>query len=136
MSAQFSISEEDLVCYVCWDIFREPVVLPCSHSFCKECVQTYWGIQGSRVCPACRAVVPEGELVNSLTLKYICESAITERHRRESELIGLCSQHNEAISLLCLEEFKPVCNDCHTYGEHRSHECRPIQEVELKLKVG
>ncbi|KAJ8381816.1 hypothetical protein SKAU_G00025940 [Synaphobranchus kaupii] len=139
MSALFSFLEEDLSCLVCFDIFREPVVLPCSHSFCKECVLTYWGGQDSRVCPVCRTQTPEDELLVSLTLKNLCESAMKERSRRQatgsdSEFMGLCSQHNEEISLFCLEDCQPVCVVCHTSREHRSHECCPIHEIELDLK--
>lgn len=31
--------EEVLTCSVCVQMFREPVVLPCQHSFCKECIR-------------------------------------------------------------------------------------------------
>ncbi|XP_061107110.1 E3 ubiquitin-protein ligase TRIM35-like [Conger conger] len=133
----FRFSEEDLSCPVCCDIFREPVVLPCSHSFCKECVKTYWGVQDSRICPVCRVQAPESEPLVNLILKNLCQSAIEERDLMEStepELIGLCSQHNREISLVCLEDCKLVCHVCHTYGEHRGHECCSIQEVELELK--
>ncbi|KAJ4943557.1 hypothetical protein JOQ06_006057 [Pogonophryne albipinna] len=34
--------EEDLCCSVCHDIFKDPVVLSCSHSFCRACLQSWW----------------------------------------------------------------------------------------------
>uniref|UniRef100_A0A8C4DB23 Uncharacterized protein n=1 Tax=Dicentrarchus labrax TaxID=13489 RepID=A0A8C4DB23_DICLA len=34
--------EEDLCCPVCHEVFRDPVVLSCSHSFCKDCLKSWW----------------------------------------------------------------------------------------------
>ncbi|KAJ8361783.1 hypothetical protein AAFF_G00422110 [Aldrovandia affinis] len=48
MASRFSHLEEELSCPVCSDIFRDPVVLKCNHSFCKACLQQFWGQKGSR----------------------------------------------------------------------------------------
>uniref|UniRef100_A0A3Q0S6Z6 RING-type domain-containing protein n=1 Tax=Amphilophus citrinellus TaxID=61819 RepID=A0A3Q0S6Z6_AMPCI len=32
---------EHLSCPVCHDIFQDPVILSCSHSFCKACLQRW-----------------------------------------------------------------------------------------------
>uniref|UniRef100_A0A8P4GMJ2 RING-type domain-containing protein n=1 Tax=Dicentrarchus labrax TaxID=13489 RepID=A0A8P4GMJ2_DICLA len=50
-----SKSEMHLKCTVCHDIFKNPVVLTCSHSFCKDCLKIWWQAKESRPCPICRA---------------------------------------------------------------------------------
>lgn len=46
--------EEQLLCDVCLEVFREPVSLPCGHSFCRACVERHWGDSVQRHCPTCR----------------------------------------------------------------------------------
>ena len=46
--------EEDLCCPVCHDVFRDPVVLSCSHSFCKDCVKSWWKDKEVKECPLCK----------------------------------------------------------------------------------
>ncbi|KAI4874294.1 hypothetical protein NFI96_021926 [Prochilodus magdalenae] len=54
MAARNPLPEEDLSCPVCREIFRDPVLLSCSHSVCKSCLQKFWETKGSRECPVCR----------------------------------------------------------------------------------
>ncbi|XP_057682664.1 E3 ubiquitin-protein ligase Midline-1-like isoform X2 [Corythoichthys intestinalis] len=42
--------EEELKCPACSDIFKNPVILPCSHSLCQACVQQR-KTQGDQSCP-------------------------------------------------------------------------------------
>lgn len=48
---------QEFFCRICLDLCGEPAVLPCSHLFCKACLQTVVEYKGSRKvqCPACRA---------------------------------------------------------------------------------
>lgn len=36
----------DFTCSICVDLFREPVTLPCNHSYCRECLQMFWDRSG------------------------------------------------------------------------------------------
>ncbi|XP_077980164.1 E3 ubiquitin-protein ligase rnf213-alpha-like [Glandiceps talaboti] len=45
-------------CDVCQEAIKEPVVLPCEHVFCLQCVKTWFRIQ-KRTCPKCNAVVAD-----------------------------------------------------------------------------
>lgn len=80
--------EEDLTCSVCYSLFSDPRVLPCSHTFCKTCldnllqVSTNYSIwRPPRLplkCPNCRSVVelpPAGveALPTNVSLRAIIE---------------------------------------------------------------
>ncbi|KAG7455998.1 hypothetical protein MATL_G00247070 [Megalops atlanticus] len=141
MAARLSLREEDLSCPVCCDIFRDPVVLQCSHSFCKSCLQQYWTQKGAgRDCPLCRCESTAEEPVVSLTLKNLCDSYIQENSSRAVEETGpetgeLCSLHGEKLKLFCLEDAQPICVVCHTSRKHKHHECCPVAEAVMDCKV-
>ncbi|MGH0146299.1 UNVERIFIED_CONTAM: hypothetical protein FKN15_007472 [Acipenser sinensis] len=50
-------SEEKFSCSVCLDLFTEPATIPCGHSFCLDCIGSYWDQSdqtGVYSCPQCR----------------------------------------------------------------------------------
>ncbi|XP_014063643.2 nuclear factor 7, brain-like [Salmo salar] len=48
------LSEEQLLCSICLDVFTEPVTTPCGHNFCKECIRQYWDSNDLCLCPMCK----------------------------------------------------------------------------------
>lgn len=38
MAFNFELMEEELTCPVCLELYRDPLMLPCSHSLCKKCL--------------------------------------------------------------------------------------------------
>ncbi|XP_039662115.1 nuclear factor 7, brain-like [Perca fluviatilis] len=126
-----SRSEEDLCCPVCQDIFRDPVVLLCSHSFCKDCLKGWRREKQTRECPVCRKrSLSKPHL--SLVLKNLCEAFIQERDQRSSE--ALCSLHSEKLKLFCLDHQQPVCLVCRDSETHTNHRFRPIDEAARQHK--
>ncbi|KAF5897868.1 tripartite motif-containing protein 16-like, partial [Clarias magur] len=55
--ASISVDQSQFLCPVCLDLLKDPVTLPCGHSFCKLCINDCWDqefqISVSR-CPQCR----------------------------------------------------------------------------------
>ncbi|XP_059207210.1 nuclear factor 7, ovary-like isoform X1 [Centropristis striata] len=124
--------EEDLCCSVCHEIFKDPVLLSCSHSFCRDCLQSWWTGKPTRECPVCKRrsskVLPPCNLV----LKNLCESFLQERDQRASE--ALCSLHSEKLKLFCLDHQQPVCLVCRDSEKHSKHTIRPIDEAAQQHK--
>ncbi|XP_059186077.1 nuclear factor 7, brain-like [Centropristis striata] len=124
-----SRSEEDLCCPVCRDVFRDPLVLSCSHSFCKNCLKRWWKENGRHDCPVCRRRSSKEPPIN-LELKNLCESFLQERDQRAS----LCGLHSEKLKLFCLDHQQPVCLICRDSEKHFNHSFRPTDEVARQHK--
>ncbi|KAM8757646.1 zinc-binding protein A33-like [Acanthopagrus schlegelii] len=127
-----SRSEADLCCPVCRDVFRVPVVLSCSHSFCKDCLQSWWREKQSCECPVCKTISSTAEPPVSLVLKNLCEAFLLEKDQRVSE--DLCSRHSEKLQLFCLDHQQPVCLVCRDSEQHANHRFRPIDEAARQHK--
>uniref|UniRef100_A0A3B4E718 E3 ubiquitin/ISG15 ligase TRIM25-like n=2 Tax=Pygocentrus nattereri TaxID=42514 RepID=A0A3B4E718_PYGNA len=57
--AEFSISidQDQLSCPACVDLLKDPVTVPCGHSFCMLCIDACWDQEDQRgvySCPQCR----------------------------------------------------------------------------------
>ncbi|XP_010766725.1 nuclear factor 7, brain-like [Notothenia coriiceps] len=125
-----SRSEEDYCCPVCHDIFRVPVVLSCSHSFCKDCLSIWWKAKPLCECPVCKR---RSSMVNppvSLVLKNLCEAFVQEQDRRALEI--LCSVHSEKLKLFCLYHQQPTCLVCRDSEKHTNHKFSPVDEAAPK----
>ncbi|KAM4614796.1 E3 ubiquitin-protein ligase TRIM35 isoform 1-T2 [Polymixia lowei] len=141
MAGRLSLPEVDLSCPICCDIFRDPVVLKCSHSFCAACLQQYWAPRGhGRDCPLCRKESLD-EPVASLTLKNLCDSYILDGGGLEAppeELYSdpreTCPLHGERLKLFCLQDKEPICVVCHTSRKHKQHDCCPVGEAIIDVK--
>ncbi|KAM3860809.1 E3 ubiquitin-protein ligase TRIM35-like [Diretmus argenteus] len=125
-----SLSEENFSCPVCHDIFKDPVVLSCSHSFCKACLQEWWTEKPTNECPVCKRRSSRSEPIGNLVLKNLCEAFLLDRDQRASaESEVLCSLHTEKLKLFCLDHQQPVCLVCRDSEKHTNHRFRPIAEA-------
>uniref|UniRef100_UPI0037E9ABB5 E3 ubiquitin-protein ligase TRIM35-like n=1 Tax=Semicossyphus pulcher TaxID=241346 RepID=UPI0037E9ABB5 len=125
-----SRSEQDFCCPACHDIFKDPVLLSCSHSFCKACLQSWWRQRQFQECPVCRTVSQWSDPPRNLALKNLCEAFLLERGQRASfGSVALCSLHSERLKLFCLDHQQPVCVVCRDAKIHSDHRFKPIEEA-------
>ncbi|XP_058643631.1 nuclear factor 7, brain-like [Onychostoma macrolepis] len=130
-----SLSVEELSCPVCCDIYKVPVILSCSHSVCKECLQQFWRSKKTQECPVCRRRFSKDSPPFNLALQNLCESFLKETNeRRSSGSEEICSLHSEKLKLFCLEDKQPACVMCFTSEQHDNHKFRPIREVVSSYK--
>ncbi|CAG5866033.1 unnamed protein product [Menidia menidia] len=125
-----SQTEEDLSCPICQNIFKDPVLLSCSHSFCKGCLQKWWSVKIINSCPVCKALSQQREPPINLALRNLCEAFLRDRDRgapKRSE--PLCGVHQKKLRLFCLEHQRPVCLICRDSKAHDKHTFRPCDEA-------
>lgn len=122
--------EANLKCPICLEIFQDPVILWCSHSFCRACLQRWW-TETSATCPICRTTFLQGDPPQNLALKNLCEAYLLERTRRFH-----CKLHKENLTLFCVDDLEPVCVVCLHSETHKNHRFKPINEVAQDYKEG
>nr|XP_014266615.2 tripartite motif-containing protein 35-like [Maylandia zebra] len=127
MSSQ---SEKDLSCPVCRDIYRDPVILSCSHSFCRFCLQTWWRKNLKHNCPLCKKTNLSNDPPRNLVLKNLCEAFLLQRDKKASAVSEpLCRLHHETLRLFCLDHQQPVCVVCRDSKAHQDHRFNPTEEA-------
>lgn len=62
------IDEDNMSCPICLEIFRQPTVTNCGHSFCEQCIKSFF----RKPCPVCRKKVTMR--VRNYTLDTLCNS--------------------------------------------------------------
>uniref|UniRef100_A0A3Q0SC55 Tripartite motif containing 35-12 n=1 Tax=Amphilophus citrinellus TaxID=61819 RepID=A0A3Q0SC55_AMPCI len=120
-------SEEELSCPVCCNIFKDPVFLSCTHSFCKTCLQSWWAEKNQQQCPVCKKISQQPDPPSNLVLKNLAEAFSQSRASAGSE--ALCSLHHEKLKLFCLDHQEPACVICRDSKAHVDHRFRPIDEA-------
>ncbi|MBN3303501.1 TRI13 protein, partial [Amia calva] len=120
--------EEDLTCPICCCLFEDPRVLPCSHSFCKKCLEGI--LEGSRSpawrppfkCPTCRKETSHNG-INSLQSNYALRGIVEKYNAiKHTPRMALCRTHSgQPLNIFCSTDLKLICGFCATTGQHKGH---------------
>uniref|UniRef100_A0A671NDC9 Tripartite motif-containing protein 16-like n=1 Tax=Sinocyclocheilus anshuiensis TaxID=1608454 RepID=A0A671NDC9_9TELE len=74
---RISVNKKEFLCPVCQDLLKDPVAIPCGHSYCKICITDCWDQEDQmRVysCPQCRQTFsPRPALARNTMLAEVVE---------------------------------------------------------------
>ncbi|KAF6716607.1 Nuclear factor 7, ovary [Oryzias melastigma] len=134
--------QQDLSCPVCQGIYEDPVLLPCTHSFCRRCLQRSW--EHSRKCPVCRTKCEESQAVSNRALNSACQSFLSHTVRKSDQNRTpeeVCNIHLKPLELYCEKDEEPVCVECvPLHSNHRLLSLKQgegvcMQELEYRAKI-
>uniref|UniRef100_A0A4W5KTC5 Tripartite motif containing 13 n=1 Tax=Hucho hucho TaxID=62062 RepID=A0A4W5KTC5_9TELE len=129
--------EEDLTCPICCCLFEDPRVLPCSHSFCKKCLEGI--LEGNNrgpvwrppfKCPSCRKETPQNGM-NTLQINYSLRGIVEKYNKiRLLPRMVLCKHHSgQPLNIFCATDLKLICGFCATTGDHKGHKFCALEDA-------
>ncbi|XP_077373092.1 E3 ubiquitin-protein ligase TRIM65 isoform X2 [Festucalex cinctus] len=145
-TSTISVEQDQFTCSVCLEVLRDPVTIPCGHSYCLACIENYWSRgkpqKAQYSCPQCRLEFKPkpllnrntvlGELVEKFLQSGVQEQPAEERLRgrghgvvvaTKSSVVReqLCSQHQKPVKNYCRADHQGVCSRC-LKGQHKNHD--------------
>uniref|UniRef100_A0A3P9ICM8 Si:dkey-46i9.6 n=1 Tax=Oryzias latipes TaxID=8090 RepID=A0A3P9ICM8_ORYLA len=102
MAATGNLSEEQVHCSICLDVFTNPVSIPCGHNFCQNCILGYWKTSPLYQCPMCKkSFYKRPDISVNTVLREIAEQF--KQIRVFSELVRSI-QRSQAELVVAIEE--------------------------------
>ncbi|KAJ8321325.1 hypothetical protein KUTeg_001183 [Tegillarca granosa] len=120
-SLSSTILEDFLTCSICLEIFKEPKILPCLHTFCLSCLSKLVNSSSSNIlrCPKCRNETPLPEkgtlgLTTNFYIVNLTEVVQTKDSGHNSTSCSFCilKGDNTPAFFKCLDCRDLLCKTC------------------------
>ncbi|XP_030641375.1 nuclear factor 7, brain-like [Chanos chanos] len=147
-----SALSQQIQCPICLNHFKDPVCLPCEHSFCRGCITRLMECNPHDLrCPECRGPFSQHDVRTSRLLRnmvYATRAHLEEHEalKKRVDMIGtaaatpnrdspelICPKHNEPFKLFCETDQKLICFICREENVHQGHKFKTMNDA-AKIK--
>ncbi|XP_056603568.1 E3 ubiquitin/ISG15 ligase TRIM25-like [Triplophysa dalaica] len=108
--SSISVSPALLNCSVCLDLLKDPVTVPCGHSYCMKCITDYWNQAEKKVCscPQCRQTFSPRPALNK---NPILAEMVEIKSQAEDVDCDVCTGRKHKAIRSCLECQTSYCQN-------------------------
>ncbi|XP_053488313.1 E3 ubiquitin-protein ligase TRIM39 [Ictalurus furcatus] len=106
------LTEEQLQCSICLEVFTDPVTTPCGHNFCKSCLTQSWDTSQHCCCPLCKEkFTKRPELKINTTLREVAYHFKNKTGLNKSQVLcDFCTGVKEKALKSCLDCGVTLCS--------------------------
>ncbi|XP_062863926.1 E3 ubiquitin-protein ligase TRIM68-like [Trichomycterus rosablanca] len=99
------LSENQLLCLICLDVFTDPVTTPCGHNFCRSCLTQHWDKSPQCHCPICKEkFTKRPELKINTTLREVADHFKKKSEVDKPEVLcDVCNGMKQKALKSCLD---------------------------------
>uniref|UniRef100_A0A671SE45 Tripartite motif-containing protein 16-like n=1 Tax=Sinocyclocheilus anshuiensis TaxID=1608454 RepID=A0A671SE45_9TELE len=134
--ASISWAEDQFMCPVCLDLLKDPVTIPCGHSYCKGCISGCWDEEdwkGIYRCPQCRQTfTPRPVLGKNVVFAEMVEKLKKTRLQAAPSPVPTLHHHTGSVDVKCDSSARTE-KQRHLEGKQRKFQ-KIIQQREKDLQ--
>ncbi|XP_037389125.1 nuclear factor 7, brain-like [Pygocentrus nattereri] len=125
-SSSSLLSEDQLQCSICLDVFTDPVTTSCGHNFCRVCLKECWDSSSCCQCPVCKTEFPTrpelsvNTFISGLAAQFkksvqVKSSRAPEKPAKPQVLCDYCEKRSAALKscLTCMASYCKTHLDPH-----------------------
>uniref|UniRef100_A0A3P8W1A2 E3 ubiquitin-protein ligase TRIM21-like n=1 Tax=Cynoglossus semilaevis TaxID=244447 RepID=A0A3P8W1A2_CYNSE len=134
------LSEDQLLCSICLDLFTQPVTTPCGHNFCMSCLTSYWNSQAVCQCPICKETFENRPnlRVNTFISELMSQFTLLQVNSDGVVLCDVCTDDQQKAVKSCFDCLTSYCSPHleHHYraaGLKRHTLCDPVVNLEDRI---
>ncbi|XP_062850597.1 E3 ubiquitin-protein ligase TRIM39-like isoform X1 [Trichomycterus rosablanca] len=102
-SSSSFLSEDQLQCCICLDVFTDPVSTPCGHNFCMNCIKECWDTSSHCQCPVCKMDFPKRpELHVNTFISGLAAHSTAREPTKSLVFCEVCSEKKREALKSCL----------------------------------
>ncbi|KAI4890611.1 hypothetical protein NFI96_004373, partial [Prochilodus magdalenae] len=147
-SSSSLLSEDQLLCSICLDVFTDPATTPCGHNFCMVCLKECWDSSSRCQCPACKTHFPTrpelsvNTFISGLVAQFqksvqVKPRSTPKKHplKRKKILCDYCSEEKLEAVKSCLNCGMSYCH-AHLMPHNTAAKCKkhklmePVENLE------
>ncbi|XP_073713329.1 tripartite motif-containing protein 16-like [Misgurnus anguillicaudatus] len=113
--ASISVIQDQFICSICLDLLKDPVTIPCGHSYCMSCITNCWNQDDQKrnySCPQCRQTFnTRPDLNKSTMLAEVVE--ILKKTKRKAACLDHCyAEAGDVKCDVCTERKHKAVKSC------------------------
>ncbi|XP_043113464.1 tripartite motif-containing protein 16-like isoform X2 [Puntigrus tetrazona] len=113
--SSISAAQDQLNCSICLNLLKDPVKIPCGHSYCMSCITDCWNDQDDQKkvysCPQCRQTFTPRPVLGNNTMLAEVEVNLRKRKLQEAS-VDHCGESGDVECDVCTGDKNKAIKSC------------------------
>uniref|UniRef100_A0A3Q3EFL2 E3 ubiquitin/ISG15 ligase TRIM25-like n=1 Tax=Labrus bergylta TaxID=56723 RepID=A0A3Q3EFL2_9LABR len=104
------LDREAFSCSICLDLLKDPVTVPCGHSYCMNCIKSHWDKEDEKTiysCPQCRQTFTPRPVLGKNTMLAVLVEELKKTGLQAAPADHSCKSCLQCLASYCEKHLQP-----------------------------